>query len=162
MGSPWAIIQSANIHGSGKSRKIRVPSELKDRVFYTHRVKSKGECVEWHLDEYANVAVVAPVELENDRYISFGETTLHDHSNSITPPKKLLDSICEVLPDFRGADQLFPSGGTALYIAPHQMIYEVPYASYVLSSRRLFQMIDEDSTQEFSLSQLMQSLPEKA
>jgi hypothetical protein len=121
--------------------------------------EAKGECIKWNLDKEATAIVVSSTKLENDRYVNFNESTRHDKSNSITPDKNLLESICDRLDNFHDVDQLFPKNGTAVYIAPHQMIYEKPYTSYLLSSRRLFKMIDTDQTQEGSLSQIMRSDP---
>jgi len=152
MGGPWAIIQSANIHSNWK---ISVPPVIDDRVVYVH--EKKGESVRWHRDKEANAVVVSSVELKNDRYVHYTESTVHDQSHSITPDNDLLESICDRLDDFYDADQLFPENGTCVYIAPHQMIYEKPYTSYLLNSRRLFKMINTDQTQEGSLSRIMRS-----
>jgi hypothetical protein len=151
MQGPWAMIQSATIHSH---RRVRLPSVVKDRVMYNHEIR--GPCVEWILDKKANAAIISSVRLESDRYINFGDSLAH-HSNTITLKKSLLETICERSDNFHDINQLFPKNGTCVYIAPHQMIYEEPYTSYLLDSRRLFKMIDTDQTQEGSLSQIMRS-----
>lgn len=128
---------------------------IKDRVPNTNEIR--GEYVVWNIDKKANAAVISSVELDNDRYVSFGSSSVHKTSNTITPNRHLLETICERSDIFHDIDQLFPENGTCVYIAPHQMIYEEPYTCYLLDTRRLFKMLDTDQAQKESLSQIMRS-----
>ena len=152
MENPWAMIRSAIIHSN---RRVRLPTLVKDRVPNTNEFS--GPHIVWNLDKKANAAVISPVELNNDRYVSFGSSSVHDSTNTITPNRRLLESICERSDMYHEIEQLFPENGTCVYIAPHQMIHEEPYTSYLLDTRQLFKMIDTDQTQEGSLSRIMRS-----
>ena len=152
MENPWAMIQSAIIHSN---RRVRLPTLVKDRVPNTNEFS--GPHIVWNLDKKANAAVISPVELNNNRYVSFGSSSVHDSTNTITPNRRLLETICERSDTYHEIDQLFPENGTCVYIAPHQMIHEKPYTSYLLDTRQLFKMMDTDQTQEGSLSRIMRS-----
>jgi len=143
----WEVIETANVHNN---TRIRCPPPIKEQVVFDHSVY--GDSVHWGYDTDTNVLVVSAVKLDHDRYSSAETSRLHERQNTITPPSELLDTLEENL---RHTGGFFDVGSTVVYLATGIMSETEPYAYYLMRAARLFEMLDEDGTDESSLVRVL-------
>jgi hypothetical protein len=147
----WAYIETAQIYNN---RRTRLPPQIGKHVIIDDRYM--GEVVNWNHDTEADVMLVSKFELEAERYDSAGNSKVHDHQNTVTPPKGLIDDIFEDIARY-DVGEVFGRGKKMVYLATDEMVSEEPHSYYLVSSPRFFELLDENSEKDDSRAQLLKS-----
>jgi len=138
--SDWDTIEAAKIHNN---RRIRVPPEIGEQIIFEHSIY--GDSVHWSRYTEANMMVISHSEPPDDRYSSAGTSQIHKRQNTVTPPKELLTALEDKLPTPAG---FFEPGEKVVYLATEKMTESEPYAYYFMRESRLFELIDENTTDD--------------
>lgn len=151
MDNEWSAVATAKVHNN---RRLRLPPMVREDVVTEDRFK--GDVVHWNHDARAHVILLSERDLESDRYESPGSTQVHEHQNTVTPPKELVYVVAENFERYN-ADDLFGKGCTVVYLANSDMVDEEPSCYYLLSTARFFALVDENTDTEDAVGPLLRS-----